>query len=129
MKFRDFLKENDESNTQVSLSSSLDQIDKSKIKNQVIKAVTNNGFKYLGTYVTDISNDEITGFAAYSLINHNENYKENSGDKSELRYVYRGSYKYTISSNKVVDFDESTQRYETVSELDSELKNSDAIKL
>lgn len=124
MKFIDFLKE-----SEVALSSSIDTIGKYRIEAAVKKSVTDNGFKYVESFVTQINQNEVIGYAAYNLLSYTEKYKENNGDKSEMRYIYLGEYKYNISTNKVTEFKESTQRYSSISEINTQMNNSEAVKL
>lgn len=124
MKFIDFLKENE-----ISLSSTLDTIGKNKIELAVKKTMNDNGLRYIDSYVTQINQNEVIGNIAYKLLSYTERYKENTGDKSELRYIYLGEYKYNISTNKVTEFKESTRRYSSISEINNLMNNSEAVKL
>lgn len=124
MKFIDFLKE-----SEVALSNSIDTIGKYRIEAAVKKSVTDNGFKYIESFVTQINQNEVIGYAAYNLLSYTEKYKENSGDKSEMRYIYLGEYKYNISTNKVTEFKESTRRYSSISEINNLMNDSEAVKL
>ena len=124
MKFIDFLKE-----SEVSLSTTLDTIGKNKIELAVKKLMNDNGLRYIESFVTQINQNEVIGNVAYKLLSYTEKYKESTGDKSELRYIYLGEYKYNISTNKIIEFKESTERYSSISEINTLMNNSEAAKL
>ena len=124
MKFIDFLKE-----SEVSLSTTLDTIGKIKIELAVKKLMNDNGLRYIESFVTQINQNEVIGKVAYKLLSYTEKYKESTGDKSELRYIYLGEYKYNISTNKIIEFKESTERYSSISEINTLMNNSEAAKL
>lgn len=124
MKFIDFLKE-----SEVSLSTTLDTIGKNKIELAVKKLMNDNGLRYIESFVTQINQNEVIGNVAYKLLSYTEKYKESTGDKSELRYIYLGEYKYNISTNKIIEFKESTERYSSISEINTLMNNSEAVKL
>lgn len=124
MRFIDFLKE-----SEVSLSSTLDTIGKNRVESAIKKSMNDNELQYIESYATQINQNEVIGSVAYKLLSYNERYKENNGDKSELRYIYLGEYKYNISTNKVAEFKESTERYSSISEINTIMNNSEAAKL
>ena len=124
MKFIDFLKE-----SEVSLSTTLDTIGKNKIELAVKKLMNDNGLRYIESFVTQINQNEVIGNVAFKLLSYTEKYKESTGDKSELRYIYLGEYKYNISTNKIIEFKESTERYSSISEINTLMNNSEAAKL
>lgn len=124
MKFIDFLKE-----SELSLSTTLDTIGKNKIELAVKKLMNDNGLRYIESFVTQINQNEVIGNVAYNLLSYTEKYKESTGDKSELRYIYLGEYKYNISTNKIIEFKESTERYSSISEINTLMNNSEATKL